>query len=136
VSAGLLYREAKSKRLTEGALTMVVASDVVAVRLTARPGVPSQAHGTYRFRPGAQFGVLTGSDLPPAPRGWVYHGWVRTNDRWISLGTANVRSADRTIIAAKDSALGRLPEAVEVTLEPRRVPVAPSGPVVIEWAAP
>lgn len=117
------------------ALQLVTASDLRPLRLEAAPGVPAEAHGTYRARPGAENAVLTLSHLPPVPEGRIYQGWVLSDGTWTSLGTAHpdAGGGTRLLLIAEGPELAVPPEAVQVTLEPLGGSPTPSGGVVIAW---
>src|SRR6185312_8584482 len=72
----------------ELAVALVTAKDVAPLRLAPASVVQSAATGTYWGRAGTDVAVLTLSDLPPAPDGVQYRGWVNHADRWTSLGVA------------------------------------------------
>ena len=111
---------------------MVTASDVVPLRLFAAAGVPAEAHGSYRTRPGAGVAVLTTSQLPRAPEGQRYAGWVRQGGRWIALGDVEPGADGRSFSVAEDGALGGVPEEIRVTLE-RGAVTAPGGTEVLAF---
>jgi RNA polymerase sigma factor (sigma-70 family) len=114
------------------ALSMVTASDSVNLRLGPAPGTAEATHARYRGRPGAGIAVITFSEFPPAPAGQIYQAWARHGATWTSLGTV-LPDAGGARLIAESPALAALPDAVEVTLEPRTGSAAPSGPVVVAW---
>ena len=117
----------------ERALTMLTSSDSQALRLTA-PGAPdSRVHGVYRYRPGSPIAVLTLSNFPPAPAGRVYRAWALSGGTWVPLGDARPDSAGHARRIAEHTALASRPDRLEVTLEPGKGGMTPSGPVLIAW---
>jgi anti-sigma-K factor RskA len=52
----------------------------------------------------------------------------------MSLGTVLPDAGGGARLLAENPALAALPDALEVTLEPRAGSAAPSGPVVVAWA--
>ena len=114
------------------ALSLVTASDSVNLRLGPVPGTAEATHARYRGRPGAGIAVVTFSEFPPAPAGQIYQAWARHGATWTSLGTMLPDTGGARLIA-ESPALAALPDAVEVTLEPRTGSAAPSGPVVVAW---
>lgn len=139
VLAGALGVRYQSERAAveryDRALRLATASDLQPIRLTAAPGVPAEAHGTYRARPGVELAVLTLSYLPPAPAGRTYQVWALFDGAWTSLGSAkqDASGGARLILIAEGPALARPPEAVQVTLEPAGGSSIPTGPLVIAW---
>jgi len=115
------------------ALSMLTASDSVNLRLAAVSPTPEETHARYRGRPGAPTAVVTLSKFPPAPAGRTYQAWARHGTTWSSLGTAEPDAQGSARVIAESPALGALPDAVEVTLEPRPGSAAPGGPVVAAW---
>jgi RNA polymerase sigma factor (sigma-70 family) len=115
------------------ALSMVTASDSVNLRLGALPGTPEEAHARYRSRPGVAIAVVTVSRLPITPAGRTYQVWVRHGTVWTSLGTVLPDADGNGRLIAESPALAALPDAVQVTLEPRATSPAPSGPPVVAW---
>jgi anti-sigma-K factor RskA len=95
-------------------------------------GTPEGTHARYRGRPGAGIAVVTFSEFPPAPAGQIYQAWARHGATWTSLGTM-LPDASSARLIAESPATAALPDALEVTLEPRRGSAAPSGPVVVAW---
>ena len=132
---GIRYR---SERATlarfDRALSMLTASDSVNLRLAPVGGTPAESHARYRGRPGAAVAVVTLSQFPPAPAGETYQTWVRHGATWTSLGTVLPDAGGGARLLAENPALAALPDALEVTLEPRTGSAAPSGPVVVAWA--
>ena len=130
---GLRYRsEHATLARYDRALSLVTASDSVNLRLGPVPGTPDATHARYRGRPGAGIAVVTFSEFPPAPAGQIYQAWARHGATWTSLGTA-LPGAGGARLIAESPALAALPDALEVTLEPRTGSAAPSGPVVVTW---
>jgi len=110
----------------------VTASDSVNLRLGPVPGTAEATHARYRGRPGAGIAVVTFSEFPPAPAGQTYQAWARHGATWTSLGTVSPDAGGARLIA-ESPALAALPDALEVTREPRTGSAAPSGPVVVAW---
>jgi RNA polymerase sigma-70 factor (ECF subfamily) len=134
VALGVRYRaQYATLARYDRALTMITASDSVNLRLVPPSGTPGEIHARYRGRPGAATAVLTVSKFPPAPSGQTYQAWVRHGATWTSLGTLEPDRDGSGRLVAESPALSPLPEAVEVTLEPRTGSAAPSGPVVVAW---
>ena len=130
---GIRYRsEHATVARYDRALSLVTASDSVNLRLGPVPGTPDATHARYRGRPGAGIAVVTFSEFPPAPAGQIYQAWARHGATWTSLGTVSPEAGTARLIA-ESPALAALPEALEVTVEPRTGSVAPSGPVVVAW---
>jgi RNA polymerase sigma-70 factor (ECF subfamily) len=130
---GIRYRsEHETLARYDRALALVTASDSVNLRLAPVPGTPEATHARYRGRPGAGIAVVTFSAFPPAPAGQIYQAWARHGATWTSLGTM-VRDTGGGRLIAESPALAALPDALEVTLEPRTGSAAPSGPLVVAW---
>src|SRR5262249_19382476 len=120
VALGLRYRsEHATLARYDRALSMVTASDSVNLRLAPVPGTPDETHARYRGRPGVGIAVVTFSKLPPAPAGRTYQAWARHGTTWTSLGTADPDADGSARLIAESPELGTLPDALEVTLEPR-----------------
>src|SRR5262249_5873554 len=117
----------------EAALRMVTASDTQLLRLTATANAPIAAHGNYRTRPGSPIAVLTFSDLPSPPSGKAYQAWAQREGRWISLGQAVPDASGRGLIVYEDRAPLATPEAIQLTLEPKRGSPSPTGVPLISW---
>ena len=117
----------------ELAVALVTAKDVAPLRLAAASGVPSAANGTYWGRIGTDVAVLTLSDLPPAPEGVRYRGWVQHAERWTSIGVASPDAAGSARLIAENPDLAFAPDALRVSLEPYDVSQAPLGPSVLTW---
>jgi len=118
------------------ALRLVTASDLQPIRMTAAPGVPPEAHGTYRARPGVELVIVTLSYLPAAPAGRTYQIWALFDGAWTSVGRAEQDAGGvgaRLLLIAEGPELARPPEAVQVTLEPAGGSATPTGPPVIAW---
>src|SRR5437762_7606978 len=130
---GIRYRsEHTTLAQYDRALSLVTASDSVNLRLGPVPGTSEATHARYRGRPGAGIAVVTFSEFPPAPAGQTYQAWARHGATWTSLGTVLPATGGARLIA-ESPALAALPDALEVTLEPRTGNAAPSGPVVVAW---
>jgi RNA polymerase sigma factor (sigma-70 family) len=131
---GIRYR---SEHATLGrydrALSMVTSSDSVNLRLAPVPGIPEGTHARYRGRPGVATAVVTFSNFPPAPAGRIYQAWARHGATWTSLGTIEPDAGGSARLIAEDPTLTALPEALEVTIEPRTGSAAPTGTVVVAW---
>src|SRR5437016_2633166 len=135
VALGVRYRsEHATLERYDRALSMVTASDSVNLRLGPLSGTPEEAHARYRGRPGVGIAVVTFSKLPPAPAGKTYQAWVRHGATWTSLGTARPDADGSARLIAESTALAALPDALEVTVEPRAGSAVPGGPVVLAWA--
>ena len=117
----------------ERALSMLTASDSVNLRLAAVGRTPEETHARYRSRPGVGIAVVTLSAFRPAPIGQTYQAWARHGTTWTSLGTAQPDSAGSARLIAESAALASLPDALEVTVEPRAGSASPSGPAVVAW---
>src|SRR5216684_5003603 len=117
----------------ELAVALVTAKDVAPLRLAAASGVPSAANGTYWGRVGTDVAVLTLSDLPPAPEGVRYRGWVQHADRWTSIGVASPDAAGSARLIAESPDLAFAPDALRVSLEPYDASQVPLGPSVLTW---
>jgi RNA polymerase sigma factor (sigma-70 family) len=132
-AVGIGYRsEHATLARYDRALSLVTASDSVNLRLGPAPGTADATHARYRGRPGAGIAVVTFSAFPPAPAGQIYQAWARHGATWTSLGTASPDAGGARLIA-ESPALAALPDALEVTLEPRTGSATPSGPVVVAW---
>jgi len=130
---GIRYRaEHATLARYDRALSLVTASDSVNLRLAPVPGTAEATHARYRGRPGTDIAVVTFSEFPPAPAGQIYQAWARHGATWTSLGTMLPDTGGARLIA-ESPALAALPDALEVTLEPRTGSAAPSGPVVVAW---
>jgi len=117
----------------ERALEMLTSSDAVALRLAAAPGVPPEAHATFRFRPGSATAVVTLSHFPAAARGETDRGWARIGGRWILLGEAVPDAAGHARFIAEDAAIGNPPERLTVTRETGPAGAAPGGRTMAAW---
>jgi RNA polymerase sigma-70 factor (ECF subfamily) len=113
------------------ALRMVTASDVVLLHLTPAPGLPAEAHGSYRSRPGARVAVLTTSRLPPLVAPYVYAAWSHGPNGWRSLGAVVVESDGRSLLVSETDPGGPMPDEIRVTRESSEPGDAPRGPVVL-----
>lgn len=113
------------------ALRVVTSSEVVPIRLTAAPGVPTETHAVYRGLPGNRTAVMTFEDFAPAPAGQTYRAWARHNGQWIALGAITPDRAGSTMLIIESAETATPPEALQVTLEPIRGSPTPSGPVVV-----
>ena len=116
------------------ALSMVTASDSVNLRLGASPGMPEETHARYRGRPGATIAVLTFSRFPALPAGQTYQVWARHGGTWASLGSVEPDADGNGRLIAESATLATVPDAVEVTLEPRPGSMTPGPHVVVSWA--
>jgi len=115
------------------ALSMATMSDVTILHVPAAPGVTGGTHGSYRFRPQSDIGVLALHEFPAAPAGRTYQGWAFSKGNWISMGTATPDSEGDALLVAETPALATPPEALKVTLEPAGGSRQPAGPTVIIW---
>jgi hypothetical protein len=117
----------------ERALEMLTSSEAVALRLSAAPGVPPEAHATYRFRPGSPTAVVTLSHFPAAVAGETDRAWARVAGRWIRLGDAVPDAAGRARRIAENAALAAPPERLVVTRETGPAGAEPNGRPMAEW---
>jgi RNA polymerase sigma-70 factor (ECF subfamily) len=134
VAIAIGWRREEHQRATEeGALRLVTASDVVPVRLEASPGVPPEAHGTYRAKAGTDIAVLTATYLPAPVEGERHMAWVRHGARWTLLGRLQ-RTDDptRCLLVAESPAVASPVDEVRVTRE-RQTGATPIGPTLLEW---
>jgi len=132
-AVGIRYRsEHATLARYDRALSLVTSSDSVNLRLGPAPGTAEATHARYRGRPGAGIAVVTFSEFSPAPAGQIYQAWARHGATWTSLGTGSPDAGGARLIA-ESPALAALPDALEVTLEPRTGSAAPSGRVVVAW---
>jgi RNA polymerase sigma factor (sigma-70 family) len=136
VAAGMgavvgIRHEQAARELDGRALALLTSSETVAIRLNAAPGTPPETHAVYRGHTGATIAVLTLEKFQPAPAGETYQAWVRHGEAWASLGTVrpDARGAARLIV--EGAAVDRLPDAIEITLEPARGSPSPHGPVIV-----
>ncbi len=113
------------------ALHVVTSSEVIPIRLTAAPGVPTQTHAVYRGLPGNRTAVMTFEDFAPAPAGQTYYAWVRHGGQWTSLGVITPDGTGSALLIIESPETATPPDALEVTLEPVRGSPQPSGPVVV-----
>jgi RNA polymerase sigma-70 factor (ECF subfamily) len=118
------------------ALHLVTTSDVVPLRLTAEPGVPSATHATYHGRRGTEMAVMTFSNFAPAPEGRTYEAWVCHDGKWESLGTIKPDKQGSALMIAEGQNLTVPPETLQVTLEPAGGSRAPTGAVIVAWPSP
>jgi RNA polymerase sigma-70 factor (ECF subfamily) len=115
-------------------VSMLTASDSVNLRLAPVAGTPEATHARYRGRPGVALAVVTLSNFAAAPANGTYQVWVRHGATWTSLGTVAPDATGSARVISEDTALGVLPDAVEVTLEPRAGSPTPGERVVVAWA--
>jgi RNA polymerase sigma factor (sigma-70 family) len=134
VALGIRYR-AEHVQLAryDRALSMVTASDSVSLRLGPASGQPEETHARYRSRPGLGLAVVTFSRFPSLPAGETFQAWARHGATWTSLGTAQPAADGSARLIAENTALAQMPDALEVTIEPRAGSLAPSGRVVVTW---
>jgi RNA polymerase sigma-70 factor (ECF subfamily) len=118
------------------AFVLLTASDTKDLRLGATSAMPAEAHARYRGRAGAPITVLTLSKFPAAPAGRTYQAWALHESTWTSLGTIepDANGTARRIVEGPE--LARLPDAVEVTLEPVGGSAVPSAAIVARWPEP
>jgi RNA polymerase sigma-70 factor (ECF subfamily) len=117
----------------ERALEMLTSSDAVALRLSAAPAVPPEAHATFRFRPGSPTAVVTLSHFPAAAAGEADRAWARIRGRWILLGEGVPDAAGHARFIAENDALGMPPERLAVTLESGPAGAEPGGRTMAAW---
>jgi RNA polymerase sigma-70 factor (ECF subfamily) len=132
VLAFVRSRDQRAAR-TEQALRMVTASDVVPLRLEAAPGIPAEAHGSYRARPGAGVAVFTTSHLPTIGARETYVAWVRGPHGWRVLGNVVVESDGRSLLVSEVDSAEAAPDELRVTLETGAPAASPGEHVVLEW---
>jgi RNA polymerase sigma-70 factor (ECF subfamily) len=126
-------RQQAMEQRSQRGLRLVTASDVVPIRLGASPGVPPDAHGTYRAKTGTDIAVLTASNLPAPEVGEQYIAWVRHGDRWSSLGLLErIDEPTRSLLVVQNPAVASPADEVRVTRE-RAAGATPSGPTLLEW---
>ncbi|MCC6178662.1 MAG: sigma-70 family RNA polymerase sigma factor [Chloroflexi bacterium] len=118
------------------ALALVTSSDTQSARLTAAPGVPPEAHATYRGRPGADIAILTSSYLPPTPRGQIYRAWAHIDGAWVVLGTVTPDADGSVRLIVEGTDVAAFPDALQITVEASAQTTAPSGPIVVAWPSP
>lgn len=139
LSAGVivffLRRREEHAARNEQALRMVTASDVVPLRLHAGPGIPDDAHGTYRTRPGAKVSVITTSHLPILAGPTRYVAWDHRLSGWKWLGTVVTEGDGRSVLVS-ESDPGTHPDEIRVTVEQNDEREAPRGNVVLDWSEP
>ncbi len=132
---GAQYQAHQAARQRDGrALSLLTASDTADLRLAPTSGMPDEAHGRYRGRPGAAIAVFTLSHVPPAPAGQTYQVWVQHGGTWTSLGVLRPDTSGGARLIAEAPQFMELPEAVQVTLEPDGGSATPRGPVVLLWS--
>jgi RNA polymerase sigma-70 factor (ECF subfamily) len=131
----LEFRERGQVARDERALDLVTSSDVHPLRIEAAPGVPAEAHGNWRARPGTKLGVLSLSNLPTPQSGFAYQAWLLHEGAWISLGTAAPDVHGKARIVVEDDAVAFPPEALRVTLEPKSGSASPVGQTILAWPA-
>ncbi|HKX17475.1 MAG TPA: sigma-70 family RNA polymerase sigma factor [bacterium] len=126
-----IRNEEASRALDGRALALLTSSETVAIRLVAAPGTPPETHAVYRGHTGAAIAVLTLEKFRPAPAGEVYQAWVRHGETWTSVGTVHPDGQGAARLIVEGAAVERLPDAIEITLEPARGSPNPHGPVVV-----
>jgi RNA polymerase sigma-70 factor (ECF subfamily) len=134
--AGLLaWSEARQAvaRLNERALSFVTASDISTLHLSAAAGLGGETHGSYRGRQGTALAVLALHNFAAAPAGRTYAAWALIGGRWILVGSALPDRNGNALIVGERPELARLPEAVEVRLEPKPLGSTPRGMTIVEW---
>lgn len=115
------------------ALSMITASDSVNFRLAPMPGTPEATHARYRGRPGATLALMTFSNFAPAPAERIYQAWARYGSAWTSIGTVQPDADGAARLVAEGFAFAVVPDALQVTVEPRAGSSTPSGPVIVAW---
>ncbi|HET7265095.1 MAG TPA: sigma-70 family RNA polymerase sigma factor [bacterium] len=126
-----IRNEQASRALDGRALALLTSSETAAIRLDAAPGVPPETHAVYRGHTGATIAVLNLEKFRPAPAGEAYQAWVRHGETWTSLGTIRPDAGGEARLIVEGPAVDRLPDAIEVTLEPARGSPSPHGPVIV-----
>lgn len=129
----VVRRRAEEQARVESALRMVTASDATALRLSASPGAPPEAHGNYRARPGENLGVLTTSHLPALAGGEEHIAWAHGPGGWRRLGKVVPEADGRSLLVTE---VAGPPDELRVTRETSATGDAPRGPTVIAWPAP
>ena len=136
VGLGLLANQYRKQHADlqrhDDALEMVSSSDVQELHLSPAPGLPADAHGGYRVRPGGGLAILTVSHLPAATAGSVYRGWVHDATGWKSLGVISVDTTGHALVIVDITGLG-MPDQIEVTRESSQGGFSPGGSVMISW---
>jgi hypothetical protein len=112
---------------------MVTASDVVPLRLGAVPGMPAEAHGSYRARSGSGVAVLTTSHLPALGASDGYVAWVRSSRGWRALGPVVVESDGRSLLVSEIDPAEVTPDELRVTREHGAPPASPGEQIVLRW---
>ena len=97
--------------------------------------MPSEAHATYRFRPGAPIAVLTFSRFPPAASGQTDRAWAECDGRWVLLGEGRPDASGHARLIAEAPALERPPDRLVVTGEVGPAGAAPGGKTLVSWTA-
>ena len=120
---------------TDQALAFVTASDITTLHLAAGPGVPARVHGSYRGRPGTALAVIALHNLDPLVPTATYQAWVLSNGTWVLVGSAVPGADGNAFIIAQNRVLTKLPDAFELTVEPRGGSAVPSGPVIVQYQA-
>jgi hypothetical protein len=128
-------REQRASR-TEQALRMVTASDVVPLRLASAPGVPAEAHGSYRTRTGSTVAVLTTSHLPAIAAPDTYLAWIRGPRGWRALGPVVIDSDGRSLLVSEIDPTEVTPDGLRVTRESGAPGASPGEHVLLEWTPP
>jgi RNA polymerase sigma-70 factor (ECF subfamily) len=123
-------QEQRSER-NERAVRMITASDVIPVRLGPAPGMPLEAHGTYRTRPGASLAVLTMTRVPAVAAPEAYFAWAHRRDGWHRLGPLAVEDDGRAVLVVEIDPMAAAPDEIRVTRESRPHGDAPRGPIVL-----
>jgi RNA polymerase sigma-70 factor, ECF subfamily len=134
--AGFGVRWSAQRALAERsdrALSLVTASDITTIRVTAAPGAPPDTHAAYRGRPGTPLAVMALHFFPPAPEGKTWQAWVLNGGAWTSMGTATVGADGYAVIVGEGDAYRELPDAIQVTAEPRGGSRQPTGQPEISW---
>jgi RNA polymerase sigma-70 factor (ECF subfamily) len=134
--AWVMRRRDERVARSERALKMVTASDVVPLRLGPAAGVPADAHGSYRTRPGAGVAVLTTNHLPALDAPEAYVAWAHRPDGWRSLGPVVVESDGRSLLVSEVDPGGAPSDEIRVTRERGSLGEVPRGTTVLTGSPP
>ncbi len=126
-----IRNEQASRALDGRALALLTSSETVAIRLNAAPDVPPETHAVYRGHTGATIAVLNLEKCRPAPAGQTYRAWIRHGETWTSLGAIRPDAGGDARLIVEGPAVDRLPDAIEITLEPARGSPSPHGLVIV-----
>lgn len=134
IAVVVAWRRDNREERDHRALEMVTSSDVVPRRLEAVLGVPPDAHGQFRARPGSRTVVLTTTKLPSLANGERYVAWTRYGATWISIGVIDRGHEPRALLVAENERFATPPDELRVTRE-TTMHAAPSDATVVLWRA-